>query len=141
MFRNYLTIAYRNLLKHKVFSFVNIFGLAVGLVAFLFIIHYVRYVRSYEDFHTNADNIFRITLDLYNGAEYIVTDCETYAPVGPLLTETMPEVLDYVRMFHNDGLQDIRVGDQNFLEEGPCLHLVWSQISDFNIFRTLYFKS
>ncbi|MDH4057271.1 MAG: ABC transporter permease [Cyclobacteriaceae bacterium] len=130
MLRNYLTIALRNLLKHKVFSFVNIFGLAVGLVAFLFIIHYVRYERSYEDFHTNADNIFRITLDLYNGAEYIVTDCETYAPVGPLLTETMPEVLDYVRMFHNDGLQDIRVGDQNFLEEG----LYFADPSVFTIF-------
>lgn len=87
------------------------------MAAFLFIIHYVRFENSYEDFHENADNIYRVTLDLYNGNEFVVTDCETYAPVGPMLKEKMPEVVDYVRMFHNDGLQDIEVGKERFLEE------------------------
>ena len=118
MFRNYISIAYRTLLKNKAFSFINLFGLAIGMAAFLFIIQYVRYERSYESFNENAGNIFRITLDLYKGNEYVVTDCETYAPVGPMLKDKMPEVLDFTRMFHNDGLQDIRLGAENFLEEG-----------------------
>jgi putative ABC transport system permease protein len=118
MIRNYFRIACRSLLKNRAFSFINIFGLAIGLAAFLFIIHYVRFERSYESYNKNAPNMFRITLDLYNGSEYVVTDCETYAMTGPGLKEKMPEVLDYVRMFHNDGLQDIIVGDQKFLEEG-----------------------
>ena len=118
MLKNYLNIAYRTILKKKVFSLINIFGLAVGMAAFMFIIQYVQFERSYEKFNKNADNIFRITLDLYNGNEYIVTDCETYAPVGPMLKEKMPEVVDYVRMYHNDGLQDIEANNRKFLEEG-----------------------
>jgi putative ABC transport system permease protein len=117
MIRNYFRIAYRSLLKNRAFSFINIFGLSIGLAAFLFIIHYVRLERSYESYNKNAPNMFRITLDLYNGSEYVVTDCETYAITGPVLKEKMPEVLDYARMFHNDGLQDVTVGDQKFLEE------------------------
>jgi putative ABC transport system permease protein len=118
MLKNYLSIAYRTILKTKVFSFINILGLAVGMAAFMFIIQYVQFERSYEKFNPNADNIYRITLDLYNGNEYVVTDCETYAPVGPLLKEKMPEVIDYVRMYHNDGLQDIEANNRKFLEEG-----------------------
>ncbi len=118
MLKNYLSIAYRTILKTKVFSFINILGLAVGMAAFMFIIQYVQFERSYEKFNQNADNIYRITLDLYNGNEYVVTDCETYAPVGPLLKEKMPEVIDYVRMYHNDGLQDIEANNRKFLEEG-----------------------
>ena len=130
MIRNYFRIAYRSLLKNKAFSFINIFGLAAGLAAFLFIIHYVRFERSYERYNKNAPNMFRITLDLYNGSEYVVTDCETYAPTGPILKEKMPEVVDYARMYHNDGLQDIKVGDQKFLEEG----IYFADPSAFSLF-------
>ena len=84
MLRNYIRVAYRSLFKNRVFSFLNILGLAIGMAAFLFIIHYVRFERSYESFHENADNIYRVTLDLYNGNEFIVTDCETYPPLGPM---------------------------------------------------------
>jgi putative ABC transport system permease protein len=117
MFRNFLRVASRNLLKNRIFSFLNIAGLAIGMAAFLFIMSYVRFERSYENFHVNADNIYRVTLDLYNGSEYVVTDCEMYAPVGPVLKDKMPEVKDYVRMFHNDGMQDIQAGDKKFLGE------------------------
>jgi putative ABC transport system permease protein len=130
MLKNYLSIAYRNLLKNSAFSFVNIVGLAIGMAAFLFIIQYVRFERSFENFHANADNIYRITLDLYNGNEYVVTDCEMYAPIGPMLKEKMAEVRDYVRMFHNDGLQDIEVGTQKFLEEG----IYFADASAFKVF-------
>ena len=130
MLKNYLSIAYRTILKTKVFSFINILGLAVGMAAFMFIIQYVQFERSYEKFNENADNIYRITLDLYNGNEYVVTDCETYAPVGPMLKERMPEVIEYVRMFHNDGLQDIEANNRKFLEEG----IYFADASAFKIF-------
>ncbi|MBT1703540.1 ABC transporter permease [Chryseosolibacter indicus] len=116
MLRNYLLIAYRNILKSKLFSFVNIFGLGIGMAAFLFIIHYVRFERSYENFLPHADNIYRITYDIYKGSEYVVTDCETHAPMGPMLKEKMPEVVDFVRFFGLDNHQFIQVGDQKFLE-------------------------
>jgi len=130
MLKNYLSIAYRTILKKKVFSFINILGLAVGMAAFMFIIQYVQFERSYEKFNENAGNIYRITLDLYNGNEYVVTDCETYAPVGPMLKEKMPEVIDYARMYHNDGLQDIEANNRKFLEEG----IYFADASAFKIF-------
>ena len=83
MLRNYFKIAHRTLLKNRVFSLINILGLAIGIAACLLIIHYVRFELSYENFHENADNTYRVTLDLYNGSEYVVTDCETYGPLGP----------------------------------------------------------
>lgn len=130
MLKNYLKISIRSLLKNRGYSAINILGLAIGLTAFLLIFNYVRYERSYESFHEKADNIYRVTTDLYRGAEYDVTDCETHAPLGPLLKESMPEVLDYVRMFGADGIQEIKAGGENFLEEG----IYFSDPSIFNVF-------
>ncbi len=112
------------------YSFINILGLVVGMTAFLFIVQYVRFEHSYEAYNKNSANVYRVTLDLYNGKEYVVTDCETYPPVGPELKEKYPEVVDYVRMFHNDGLQDVEVNSQKFLEEG----MYFADPSAFEIF-------
>ena len=130
MIKNYLLIAVRSLRKNTVFTFINIFGLALGMAAFLFIIHYVRYEHSYEDFHAKADDIHRITLDIYNGSEYFVTDCETHAPMGPLLKREMPEVLDFVRMLSVDGKNEIKVG----LKKSFAEKLYFADPSVFNVF-------
>jgi putative ABC transport system permease protein len=130
MLTNFLRIAYRSLLKNKTSSFINIFGLAVGMAAFLFIIHYVRFEHSYENYNPNADHMYRITVDFYKGAEFVVTDCETHAPMGPMLNEKMPEVIDFVRMFHNDGLLEIKSGNHQFLEEG----IYFADPSAFHLF-------
>jgi putative ABC transport system permease protein len=130
MLINNLLIAYRNLLKNRIFSYINILGLAISMAAFLFITQYVRFERSYEDFHKNANTIFRVATEFYKGSEYVMTDCETYAPLGPLLKEKMPEVVDYVRMYGLDGLISVKAGDENFLESG----LYWADHSVFNVF-------
>ncbi|GHN02250.1 ABC transporter permease [Cytophagales bacterium WSM2-2] len=130
MLLNYLRIAYRTLFRNKSFSFINIFGLAVGTTAFLLILQYVKYEQSYESYNPNADNIFRITLDRYKGSEYVVTDCETHAPIAAIIKEKFPEVKDFVRMFHNDGLQTIKAGEKKFLEEGSY----YADPSAFNMF-------
>jgi putative ABC transport system permease protein len=130
MLRNYISVALRSLFKNRIFSILNILGLAIGMAAFLFIVQYIRFERSYESFHTHADDIYRVTLDLYNGNEYVVTDCETYAPLGPILKAKQPEVIDYVRMFHNDGFQDVEIDNRRFLEEG----IYFADASVFTVF-------
>ncbi|TRX51404.1 FtsX-like permease family protein [Fulvivirga sp. M361] len=100
MLRNYLKTTFRSLLKNKIFSFINLFGLAIGMASVLMITIYVKYERSYEKFYDNAYDIFRVTLDLYNGSEFVVNDCETYQTLGPEFSEKMPEVRDYVRFMH-----------------------------------------
>lgn len=60
MLRNYFNIALRNILKHKVFSFINIFGLAVSMSVCLLIILVIADQKSYDQFHTNKDRIYRV---------------------------------------------------------------------------------
>lgn len=120
MLNNYTRTAWRSLLKNRVFTAINVIGLAAGVAAFLFISIYVRFERSYEAFNPQADNVWRITLDIYNGSEYVVTDCETHAPMGPLVKSKFPEVVDFVRMYSNDGVTEVKIEDKKFLETGTC---------------------
>ncbi|MEQ9164777.1 MAG: ABC transporter permease, partial [Fulvivirga sp.] len=116
MIRNYFKIALRNLVKNRIFSFVNIIGLAIGIAATILLTFYVRHERSYENVHENADNIFRLSLNLYNGNEFIINDVETYQTLGPEFKEKMPEVLDYVRLANMDAAQ-IKANGKVFYEQ------------------------
>ncbi|MCF3107473.1 ABC transporter permease [Niabella sp. CC-SYL272] len=98
MFKNDIKIALRNSWRDRFYSGLNLLGLAVAIATFLLIINYVRFERSYEAFHKNAANMYRVTVDMYKGSEYVGTDCETYPPLGPMLVQTMPEVIGYVRL-------------------------------------------
>ena len=60
MFRNYLIVAVRHLLRQKLYAFINVFGLAVGLACCILIFLYVRHEWQYDAFHENADRIFRV---------------------------------------------------------------------------------
>ena len=104
-------------MKNRTFTIVNVLGLAIGIASTLLISQYVRFERSYESMHSNADDIFRITLNLYNDAEFIENDCETYQTLGPDLTEKMPEVLGYAR-FMNWDAAEMKVNDQAYFEKG-----------------------
>jgi putative ABC transport system permease protein len=129
MLRNYFKSALRNLFKNRTFTFVNVLGLAIGIASTLLINQYVRFERSYESMHANADNIFRITLDLYNGSEFVETDCETYQLLGPELEEQMPEVLGYAR-FMNWDAAEMKVKDKAYFETG----IYMADISAFGLF-------
>ncbi|MGE7773956.1 ABC transporter permease [Chitinophaga sp. NPDC101104] len=111
---NQIRIACRNLWKDKSYSSLNIAGLALAVTVFLFILHYVRLEYSYENVHSKADGIYRITLDMYNGGEFVVTDCETYPVLGPRLLRDFPEVKSYVRVEHV-GNTEVGVGSEGHI--------------------------
>lgn len=97
MFKNYFKIAYRNLLKNKLYSFINIFGLSVA-VAFC-IVAYLNhdYNVSFDMFHQNAPEIYRLkTVRMQNGRERVWG----YAPrpLGPALTQDFPFIKKAVRL-------------------------------------------
>jgi ABC-type antimicrobial peptide transport system permease subunit len=69
MLRNFFTVAFRNLFKHKVFSFINIFGVALGIAASLLIVQYARVELSYDRFEPHAGQIYRLQLDRYNNGK------------------------------------------------------------------------
>nr|NQU92047.1 ABC transporter permease [Bacteroidota bacterium] len=90
----FVKLAFRNLIRNKVFSFVNVFGLAIGIAASLLIFQYVENELSYDKFHENASDIYRIRLDRYSQgelAEQMATACNA---LGPTLMEVFPEVMD-----------------------------------------------
>jgi putative ABC transport system permease protein len=60
--KNYLKVALRNILRNKVYSFLNIFGVAIGVACFLFIYMFVRFELSYDQFHEKSDRIYRIAV-------------------------------------------------------------------------------
>lgn len=99
MIKTYIKLAFRNLLINKTSTAIHIAGLSVGIVSTLMILFYVDFEQSYENMHTKAKNIYRISLDIYNGNEFVLNDAQTYQLIGQELTEQMPEVLDYVRMY------------------------------------------
>jgi putative ABC transport system permease protein len=98
MLRNYFKIAYRNLLKNKVFSLVNIFGLAIGMAACFFIFLYVRFELSYDRFHPLADRLYRVPLTFTGSLAHDGTMATNHPSLGPTLAAEFPEVLDYARI-------------------------------------------
>ncbi|MRG44743.1 FtsX-like permease family protein [Chitinophaga sp. SYP-B3965] len=114
MLRNNFKIAYRSIWKDRIYSAINIVGLALATAIFLLIIHYVRFEHSYENIHAKADQIYRVTLDIYNGAEYVTTDCETYPQLGPTMLKDMPEVKNYTRIEHV-GNTEIKYDNKGFI--------------------------
>jgi putative ABC transport system permease protein len=84
---------------------IHIAGLSVGILSTLMILFYVNFERSYEDMHAQAKNIFRITLDLYNGNEFVLNDSQTYQTLGPEFKDKLPEVRDFVRLFPLDPIE------------------------------------
>lgn len=97
MFKSYLRLTLRNILKHKGFAIINILGLAIGLAASLFIILWIQDELSYEKFNRNAENIYRVEEDqFYSGERYHVT--VTPHPSGPVWKEKIPEIVEQTRI-------------------------------------------
>src|SRR5690606_16100694 len=95
MLRNYLKIALRNLFRQKAFSFINISGLAIGMACSIMILLWVQHELSYDRFHRNADNLYRITASL---ADLDVHAGVTSTPLAQAIKAEIPEIQNTVRM-------------------------------------------
>lgn len=94
MLRNYLTIAFRNLKKYKIFSALNILGLALGISCVVFIYSFISYELSFEKCYPKADRLYRITHTSY---EENIT--RYWAPTAPILLERLSEQMPEIEMF------------------------------------------
>lgn len=116
MFKNYIKIAFRSLLKNRVFSFINITGLALGISSSLLIMQYVNYELSYEDFNENASNVYRIKTNRYNQGELSTEWASGVVSIGHLLNENFPDVERYARLTSTSGVisrEDIEFMERN----------------------------
>jgi len=94
MLRNYLTIAFRNLKKYKIFSALNILGLALGISCVVFIYSFISHELSYEKCYPKADRLYRIT---HTSFEENIT--RYWAPTAPMLLERLSEQMPEIEMF------------------------------------------
>lgn len=118
MIRNYLKIAFRNLMKYRFISFINLFGLTVGLTCCLLILAYILNELSYDRYHKEPENIYRVTRAFRNpetGAPSL--NLGTIAPpFGPLLQNDFKEIRKMTRLLPN-GTTPMRYEDKMFNEQ------------------------
>ncbi|XOV95251.1 MAG: ABC transporter permease [Bacteroidota bacterium] len=96
MLKNHLKIALRFFVKNKLFTGINVFGLSIGITAFILLINYVAYERSYDDYVQDVDDLYRVTLSSDFGDKGFQTSATNYAAVGPTMLADFPEVEDYI---------------------------------------------
>ena len=125
MLRNYLTVAFRNLFRQKVYSFVNIAGLAIGIATCVLILSFVRFELSYDTYHEKSDRIYRVAHDRIAVDGQVVPTATSPPPLAPALRAEFPEVVQAARfvrgssvIFHeNNRFQEqILFGDASALE-------------------------
>ena len=101
MLRNYFKIAFRNLVRNKMFSFLNILGLTVGTACCLYILMYVKAQFGFDKHHQNAENIYRIRTKIeFNKDQPIINSCAVSPPIVPAMQRDFPEVEAYTRVLN-----------------------------------------
>ena len=109
MFRNYFKIAFRNLQRNKIYSFINIAGLSLGLACAMLIILYIKDEVSYDRFQKNLNNIYRVVNAGINPDGSIAhKDGNSGYFQGPRFTENVPGIQSFVRI--QSGQEDIKKG-------------------------------
>jgi putative ABC transport system permease protein len=115
MFRNYLLTTYRNLVKTKLFSLVNILGLAIGMTACLLIMHYVHFERSYDSFHENSDRIYRLRYERTDQSGDAARFASCCPPAAARIRGQYPEVEKIARILNFQA--SVSYEDLKFREE------------------------
>src|ERR1700733_1427782 len=128
MIKNYFKIALRNLWKHKGYSAINIFGLAIGLATCLLILLYVWDELSYDKYNEKADRIYRVDGDIKFGGNHFVLAVAP-DPMGSVLKKDFPQVEQYMRFRAYGGLL-VKKGSQNINEE----RVIYADSSLFDVF-------
>ncbi len=128
MIANYLKIAWRHLKKNKLYSLINLSGLAIGLTGCLLIGMYIWHEWSYDRFHENADRIVRVTWE-YNFEDTVEETSNTGTKVGPEFTHRFPETESFVRLFKYPRVlayEDKLFEEKNFLYADSTFFKVFS---------------
>ena len=125
MFRNYLTIALRNIAKHKLYSFINIAGLALGLACVIFVILFIRDETSYDQWVPNSSRLYKLETLTHVPGRPPTDSAAVPFPVPGAMKDEIPEVTAATRLIreymtmtvaNRQFLQGVDVVDSNFLQ-------------------------
>lgn len=137
MVRNYIIIALRNLQRNKLYTVINILGLAVGITCFVLIMLFVQDELSYDRFHTKADRIYRLIEKIELEGQGEESSSNPF-PVGPTLKNDYPHLIDHAIRFTDLQVdkRTLKIGDQKFSE--PDIFFADSnvfEVFDFGLIR------
>ncbi|MEP1097636.1 MAG: ABC transporter permease [Cyclobacteriaceae bacterium] len=128
MFKNYFLICFRNIRKNKVFSFLNIAGLSIGIASCLTILQYTTFESRYDQFHKNKDRVFRIDAEYYGNGEYEGRSNNSAYKLPGTIKETVAGVSHFTRTHLQYGGAVITYGEgelrKQFFEEDHKLYYV-----------------
>lgn len=134
MIKNYFKIAWRNIWKNRVFSAINILGLAVGMAAFIIIMLFISYEKSFDNFHTK--NIYRLnevqTIGSQGATQKVAL---SMFPMGPALKQEFPEVKNFTRINWVEKYQFTYNNKRVFLPEIFFVDSTFLKIFDFKLIR------
>ena len=139
MFQSYLKIAFRQMMKSKSFALINVLGLSVGLTAFVLIIQYVSFELSYDKFHDNESEIYRVAYAQYQKDELKNTSSRNFIGITSLVKEHFPEVKAATAFGRTSSYAGFLFGYRGrlFFEPEPFYQ---TDSSFFEVFPTLLLK-
>lgn len=117
MLRSYVTIVFRNFAKNKVFSAINVLGLAIGITCFTIILLFVEREFSYDKFHRHPENVYRIVKDFVNKDGTEIPDANVPPALTYAIRRELPDVESITRFMANGGRRNLfEYGDKRFYE-------------------------
>lgn len=134
MFRNYFKIAFRNLWKNKIFSAINIIGLAIGLAASILIMLFVSYEKSFDNFHTR--NLYRLNeVQKFEGMVAHQKVALSMFPMGPTLKNEFPEIKNFTRINWQEKYQLTFQEKRVYLPKVFFVDSTFLQMFDFRLLK------
>lgn len=132
MFKNYVLVTLRTLRRKPVFSFINLFGLAIGLATCMVIFLYVQHETNFDDFHDNADRVYRVA-NVYERANGTNAWIRTPPALAPAIADNFPGIANVTRMRYADEYV-FRVEDKAFLvDHGMYADSLFLEIFSFEL--------
>ena len=105
MLKNYLIVTFRNILRNPSFTLINFLGLSIGIAGCLLIVQYLVFEKSYDRFHSNYENIFRIRVEgKRNSGQMQFQSARNFSAAGPEVYSNFEEVLGYTRLHNEEAL-------------------------------------
>jgi len=132
MFRNYLKQTIRDLKLNKGYFMINLLGLIIGIIAFTLILFWIKAETSYDTFHTNADNIYRVDYLLYEEDILEQHSASGSKAIGKEMKNYFPEVLNYARFYRTESL--VKYGFEDGDEAIKERDILYAQSSFFDLF-------
>jgi putative ABC transport system permease protein len=128
MLRNYLNLTIRNIKLNKGYFIINLLGLTIGIASFVLIVLWIKAETSYDKFHKNADNIYRVDYLLYEEGVLEQHSASGSGAIGKEIKNAFPEVAGYTRFARTESL--VKYGDKTFKEK----NILYAQSSFFELF-------